>query len=36
VSFRVFNPRVTRVTLLGLVVAGTGLLLGSVFGGCRR
>ena len=35
-SFRVFNPRVTRVTLLGLVAAGTVLLFGSVVGGCRR
>ena len=31
-----FNPRATRITLLGAVSAGTVFLFGSIFGGCNR
>ncbi|MGH7959007.1 MAG: tetratricopeptide repeat protein [Opitutaceae bacterium] len=35
-SFRVFNPRITRFTLIGAMAAGTVLLFSSIAGGCRR
>src|SRR5687768_7125586 len=33
---RVFNPRVTRITLVSALAASTLLLFGSIAGGCQR